>query len=195
MNKVMICNLALSHVGVSPINSVDDKTKQARECKLLYEHSVESALRDHAWGFASKRVTLALFATAQDGYAFAYQYPADCVAARKMLDSGGLESASPFVVAVSSALTEKLILTDQGEALLRYTARVTNENLFDPLFVDALAWRLASDLASPMRGDTSLQRTAWGVYQHILGRAKAQDGNEAKYGEGTSDNPYADARG
>jgi hypothetical protein len=45
-------------------------------------------------------------------------------------------------------------MTDQSDAVLRYTSVVTDTTKFPPLFTVALSWHLASMLAGPLiKGD------------------------------------------
>ncbi len=50
-----------------------------------------------------------------------------------------------------------ILYTDQVSALLKYAAYVTNTQSFPPSFVDALAWKLASNLAGVIiKGDVGV---------------------------------------
>ncbi len=50
-----------------------------------------------------------------------------------------------------------ILYTDQVNALLKYAAYVTNTQSFPPSFVDALAWKLASNLAGVIiKGDVGV---------------------------------------
>ena len=53
MTKTDIANLALSKLGQPAITSIDDtEDRDARLCKLHYDHALKEALRSHFWGFA-----------------------------------------------------------------------------------------------------------------------------------------------
>ena len=50
--------------------------------------------------------------------------------------------------------SQKLIYTNQENAMLRYQAYITDPATFPPLFVTTLSWHLASMLAGPViKGD------------------------------------------
>jgi hypothetical protein len=55
----------------------------------------------------------------------------------------------PYQIETDTA-GNKVIYTNQENALLRYQALVTDPTKFDPLFSNALAWHLASMLAGPV---------------------------------------------
>jgi len=57
-NKIDICNSALSKLGVDPISSFTEKSKEAFLCSELYNKIRKSLLRSHKWNFSTKRVTL-----------------------------------------------------------------------------------------------------------------------------------------
>ena len=77
--------------------------------------------------------------------------------------------------------TLTVILTNVADATLSYVAKVTDTTVFSPLFVDALAWLLASNLAGPlMKGDAGAQM-AQTCYRHFLltlGQARVSDANQ-----------------
>jgi len=194
-SEVQICNLALSHVGGYRIQSLSESTKEARECNLLYPYARDAALADHDWGFARKRLTLALLSVTYTGWDYAYQYPIDCLRFRKILDVTGAYTGTTYVsedesykqvgkvkfeIASNSDLNSKVILTDKKDAEGVYTAKVTDTNMFDLLFVDALSWRLAADLSQPLKGKPQLQQALMKQYLALIGQAKAKDANESE---------------
>lgn len=182
-NSVEICNLALSHIGSSSIESLSNpKNKEARQCALLYPISRDAALRDHDWGFARKRASLALTDLKIEGWDFVYQYPSDCLSPREIYNHisypAKVEERVPFETGANGDLTGNVILTNEENALLIYTAKLENTNLFDALFVEALSWRLAADLAIPIKGKADLEQRALNRYMQIVGLAKARNSNE-----------------
>jgi len=48
------------------------------------------------------------------------------------------------------------LLTNEEEGNIKYVYKVTDENLFDPLFVDAISLKLAAKLAKPLTGSSQL---------------------------------------
>lgn len=76
-----------------------------------------------------------------------------------------------------------VIYTNVENAVLRYTARVTDTTKFSPLFTDCLAWLLASYLAGPIiKGDVGAQM-AQACYKVFLVRkadATTSDANQRR---------------
>lgn len=63
MNAVDICNLALGHLGdTANIASLDERSRQAQLSKRFYPVALKAALEMGSWGFATRRVKLALVA-------------------------------------------------------------------------------------------------------------------------------------
>ena len=44
-----ICNLALLHLGKQPIADINEASETARRCKLVYNHTRDTVLRDYPW--------------------------------------------------------------------------------------------------------------------------------------------------
>lgn len=92
----------------------------------------------------------------------------------------GIYSPMPFVTETLDDGTT-VIYTNQIDAVLRYTALEEDPNKFSPLFVDALAWLLASYLAGPIIKGEAGRAEAKGCYQihmTIMNQAKVSDANQ-----------------
>lgn len=204
-SETQICNLALSHISVGAIESLTEKTKQARECRLLYEPVRDETLRDHPWGFAEKQQALALTTETRNGWLYVYGWPSDCIAARSIYDEsavihssdqaqgngGGSIRPIPFKIGTTTDLSKRVILTDKANAELIYTAKITNANVFDAQFISALSFNLASRLAITLKRDKALRSAMLQEYTFRLGRATFADANE---GSKDSDNTSAYTR-
>jgi hypothetical protein len=83
-----------------------------------------------------------------------------------------------FEIVVNSALNGKVILTDQETAEAVYTANVEDTNVFDPDFISAFAYLLASKMALPLKGKETLQRGMFSLYEITIGQGKATAANE-----------------
>lgn len=170
-SEVQICNLALTRLGhkSDPLASLADTGKAARLCALHYEPTRDAVLRAHPWNFAVKRAELpALEAAPVWGHARAFQLPADLLRVLELEDSGA-----------EYRVEGRTIATDAGAPLrLEYLARVTDPGLFDALFIDALAARLAAELAVPLTDNAQLAETMSALYQAKLAEARTTDAME-----------------
>ena len=182
-SEIDISNLALSHVGGRPIESFSEGTKEAIECRRFYETDRNAVLEDHNWNFARKSIDLALLSETFPGWDYAYAWPTDCLGPRIIYNPVGLPGQQGVVeiqyeVRANEALTQRIILTDQEDAVLIYTAKVTTANLYDNQFIQALALRLGADLAQTIRADSQLKLNLLTEYGAIIARAKVKQSNE-----------------
>ncbi len=172
-SEVAICNMALAAVGRgAQITSLDEASQAARACKLRYPYARDAVLRAYDWNFAAKRAELPKnAATPPFEYANAYDVPADCLIVRSVFDG----EAEKWVV------EGRQILTDMGDPIfIKYTSVVTDPTRFDALFVDALASRIASDIAVQLSESVSRSQGLWQVYQAKLIEARRRDAQEGQ---------------
>lgn len=180
MDKVGICNLALNRLGIENINSLTEESEQARKCAAGYDIALDTILREFDWNFATKIIQLALIDdTATPGWQYKYQYPPDCIKIRRVFPSentGELRRQNHYRVIYNK--TAKAIVTDIATAWIEYTARVGDTSLYDSLFVDALAWRLAAELSATLTGKEQLYDRAMNNYQRAMLSAYHNDAKE-----------------
>lgn len=182
ISAVTICNMALSNIGTrSNIESLDEASAEAAQCKLWYDYARKQSLEAFDWNFARKRITLALDSEDADGidWAYRYQYPADCLRARRIINPNGYtDDAVPFDVEISTDGQRKTIVTNLQDASLIYTFNQTREDFFEPLFVKALSHLLGSYVAYPLTTKEQVMSTQYQLYQQMLGFASMTNANE-----------------
>jgi len=157
-SDVDICNLALSRLGddanIVSINPPEG-SPQAEHCARFYPLARDVLLQMHPWSFAVREETLAPLAQTGAGWAYVYTQPAQALSVLAVLPAHSQEptTRTKFVTQMN-AYGHVIILTNEANARVRFVARVTDSTQFPPLFVDALAWLLASYLAGPiLKGD------------------------------------------
>lgn len=197
-SEVDICNLALFRIGQSlTIAALTETSNAARLCRTVYETCRDEVLEDFPWPFATKSVALAeLTDTAPPGWTYQYAYPADCLHALRVCDDAGIRFVSrvpwcsdenfpptyrvPFrVMAGPDDANAKVIVTDLSPAYLYYVREVTDSRVFSPLFVSALAWRLAAEIGPPLQASTTIVKDAYAGYYSMRDRAAARAFNES----------------
>lgn len=183
-SDIEICNLALSRVAVTQaIASFTERSKEAEQCRVLYSHLRELVLQEFPWPFAESIVALASLGSPAPGWAFRYRYPADCLKIRNIVQPGfrrALSSDMEIPYQIGYDAGGRVIHTDQPEAVCRFTFRVEDSTFFDALFVEALAWRLAMDLALPLTSKPDLQQFAAQQYQMALTLAEGSAFQESQ---------------
>ena len=158
-SKVSIANRALSKLGEDRILLLTDNNKAARTINQMYDDVVDAELRRHNWKFALKRSSLPALADAPAwGFSFQYPLPADFI---KLVQVNEFYARTNSQQALWS-VERGLILTNLSAPLkVRYVWRVDNPGLFDPLFVEALACRLAMEACETLtQSETKFGRCA-----------------------------------
>ena len=186
-SEVDICNLALARLGDNAtVASIDppEGSAQAEHCARFYAVARDSLLEMHAWKFATRRVLLAKLTVESWDWAFAYAEPTGALKLLGVLSATASndDETQPYE-AESAANGAAIILTNQEDASLRFVARVTDTIKFSPLFVDALAWLLASYLAGPvLKGDAgaAMAKTCLQSFMLAFSNAKVSDANQRK---------------
>lgn len=208
-SDVDICNLALSHLGDSATVATltpPDGSAQADHCARFYPICRNALLEMHSWGFATTRVQLALLSTNATGWTYTYAVPGDAINLLAVLDAsavddysesiqpttswietplplvgwGGQYSPQPFQLETNQA-GAAIILTNQVNAVLRYTRVITDPTRFSWLFVRALSWLLAVDLAGPiLKGDAGAAAAlrCMGMVKALVSEAKVSDSSD-----------------
>ena len=194
--KVDICNLALVRLGAKRINSLDENTPSAKNCSLFFDQIADIVLREHSWSFATKNQSLGLIADESViGWDYLYKFPADCLAPRRIYNAEtvGLTERQEFKAMQSPATGSVVIAAKISPCYLEYTAKIADVAMYDSSFVDALAWRLAAELAHPLMGNADAGMKFLQIYERVLINAKATNAQtrEEKPRESCS---YSDAR-
>lgn len=196
-SAVQICNVGLSRVkGTNLIQSLTDNSREAKLCNVHFAIARDSCLAEIDWPFARRQTAMNALTETWSGYTYVYKQPVDCITAREIynpaISSSIIDPRVCPTVEVSNAQTQRIpfdkglsstgnfavILTNIANAELIYTAQITNEAQFPPVFADALGWRLAAELAIPLTGDVAKQQQLMKTYAAILGIAKARASNE-----------------
>ena len=205
-SEVEICNLALAHLGdnatVATINPPDGSA-QAEHCARFYPMARDALLEMHPWDFTMSRVSLALLSTNATGWAYTYAAPSNVLNLIAVLDpqapddysatiqpdtwyappilSVGYYTPQPFQAEIDDTTGADIILTNQVNATLRYSKRVTDTTKFSPTFVRALSWLLASELAGPvLKGEAGAAAAVKcaSMFDKLYAVATASDAND-----------------
>lgn len=182
-SEVQICNMALGRIGNSIfIDALTERSQQATVCSLFYEQCRDRALAEGLWDFASARATLADIGTPPTNWAYRYALPSDLLASQYLVIEGTrippAKDRIPFQLAEDNGA--RVLYTNQPEAELVYTKRVTNPNLYSPPFVSAVAWLLASEIALPLSAAPKLANNALQMYQYAISAAQTLSLNEGQ---------------
>ena len=182
---IEICNIALSRIGNSrSINSLEEQSKEAGACSLHYEACRDATLTDFPWNFATKRVALADTGMPPSDWQFAYSYPTDCKRIIEIMVPGIRNPTAPmrieYVTGSDADGTGKLIYTDLPAAWLKYISLITDVNMFDDLFRDALSWRPGAEIALQLTGSGDMGNMCRQVYKDMIISAGSHSMDESQ---------------
>ncbi len=180
---VEICNLSLAHIGQGSINALDEASTQAEQCNLFYTNTRDSLLRQFPWNFSTKSILLAQVSTTIPGWNYVYAFPPEALWVRKIYIKENPDPEIPNEYEITSTGTAKYICCDLDAAYAKCTIRVEDPTLYDPLFVDVLAYKLALDLTMPLTNSASRTQEVTQKYQYALSNAMmagAVEGNQKR---------------
>jgi hypothetical protein len=175
---VDICNYALNHIGKGTISALDSSTEASRRCSLRFEPVRDKVLADYPWKFARRQVALALTANTVVGWDYVYTYPANCVKVRKVFTEETLGEVEPQPFDIFNVAGVQCVASNLESAYAEFTYKVTDPTLFDPMFVEALSYALASDLAFQLTGSDGVRDKMLRIYFSYLSQAQASSAQE-----------------
>lgn len=146
-----IANRALQRLGTSNrILGLSDDTRNGRACNACYQPLRDAELRKHYWNFAKKDTgPMAPDATAplDPNYGYQYTLPSDFLRLVKQKGEGQ-----------DWLIQGRKLLTNDGNVLyVKYIAKITDPNLFDPLFCEMLSMKMAHAMCEEITQSTSKQ--------------------------------------
>lgn len=174
MTEVEICNAALGAIGAELISNLGESSVEADLCRVWYPLARDAVLEDRLWSFAKLKFAPSRLATAPAfDWTYAYQRPAIVLRIHAVDDGSGAWDVPYEPVGPE-------IHTDAAQLRVVAIERLTDTSRFSPNFTVALAARLASELAIPLRENRQLQADNWNLYKDKLKEATATDSSQGK---------------
>jgi hypothetical protein len=171
-SKTQIANRALSKVGEQRVSNVDtDNVKAAKVISSMWDIIRDAMLTAYPWNFAVTRTQLAKDATSPAwGYQNRYALPSDFLSLLEVRYN------SEYTIETDSVTGGLYILTDEDAPLyIKYIKRVTNTGEFDPLFVEALATRLAFEACEELTQSNTKKQVLFEELRINIKEAYASD--------------------
>lgn len=197
-SEISICNKALGWLGQDQITSFEDPGKPAELCKLNYPTLRDAVLEARTWRFATERITSKTTLKPGDqsnpgfpqwGDGWVHPVPPSLLAVyRCYSDVSGIEP----VDAIWQRENDYLI-AECSTLYIWGVGREQSPTNFSQLFVEALATRIAADLAIPLTENRSLQADLWSLYNDKIDEGAARDGQQGR-AENTKANRLRGAR-
>jgi len=159
--KTAICNHALTLLGQLPsLNNVDtDTSVNASRLRSVFDTVRDACLRAHAWNFATVRTTLAASSsyTPAWGHDAQYQLPPEYLGQLRF-DPERHGSRKPDHRIVGDRTNGgRWIQASEGDTIyVEFVQRVEDTALFDPMFAEYLAARLAETVGAAISGKATV---------------------------------------
>lgn len=183
-STVDIANYALNIIGASNISAFSENSKAARLVNQRYDGVRDAVFRAHPWNCLIKRAELGQEVDAPEfGYSYQYSLPTDPFCLRVLEFSNGSLSYPQDNMTSNTGgpvfvIEGRKLLTDEGTARIKYIGRVTDPQQYDALLTEALAARLAAEIAYALTGSTSVSQLSDALYREKLREARFVDGTE-----------------
>ncbi|CAL9917124.1 Phage protein [Candidatus Liberibacter solanacearum] len=166
MTECEICNWALLKLGQRPLTPLEGKPlpPNALLCNRILKPLHRSLLRSFAWSFATRSADLSPLALG--GKEVRYALPKKCLKVLKIGCDGELMGDCIVVKAKTSSPLS-----------IKYIEEVSLEDC-DPLYQEALACKLASELCPTLTADSQLTLRLKGEFEELKKGAVDMDGIE-----------------
>ena len=198
-SEVQICNQALSWLGGDLIISLNDDTTEAKLCKANYVPLRDAVLEEREWTFAVKRVELAQLSE-QPLYGFdrKFQIPPETLRVLQVSRFGedvtsanvsntGVRSSSRDGTGIGRETRiewlregETVVANDAERISARILVRIADTTKFSAAFDQALAARIAMDIALPLTNSRQMQQDMASMYGEKIRLAAASDGIQGR---------------
>lgn len=202
-SEVEICNIGLAQVRAGSINSLDESSVAAQQCKLFYPIARDQVLKDTDWGFNHAIKALVQLSSVDIfNWAYAWQYPSDCLKINNVLRNiEEVQTGTGSVV--SSRLYDhrfqrpqdlprvefrifnsdgvKVIATNEAECRIDYMMKVTDVNFFDANLQMAIGYLVGVYVAVSLAGEKAgrqFRTDCLALHNAFLQRASTDNANE-----------------
>lgn len=191
-SEVDLANMALTMLGQQPIAALTDNNNRAKLADKRLADVRDTVLRAHQWNCCIKRASLSAHGTAPVwGYSNRYQVPTDFV----RLVSTESNTTDYRIEAGNQGESPLLfILTDDTEMKILYVAKITSVAQMDSSLVQAIACRLAADIAVAVTGDAAHEASMMKKYQMVVSQAMFEDSASHNFLETIRGGEWLEAR-
>ena len=165
-SKTEIANWALLKLGCGRVSNIETEANEnARILNSIYDNVKNALLQQYPWNFCLERTTLTpASGTPAWGYNYKYHLPSDYLAMRE------IQYDPDYVI------EGQYLLTDCGTELnVRYHKLIDVDAYLPPLFVEALATKLAHQACERITQSTSKKDSLLQDFSLIINSAYVAD--------------------
>jgi hypothetical protein len=178
LSMVAIGNSALAKLGAGFVIDFDDESKAARALKEAFPRVRDAMLRSHIWSFSLASAQLAaLISVPLFQYKVQYQLPADLLRLVQVgdcyvgLNLANYINAPDAEYRIEGRMLLSAIYVNTGPLDIRYVRRVTDTTLWDSLFDEAMACKLAVEISNTLTQSDTLKELAGKEFKAVLAQA------------------------
>lgn len=175
VSETSICNQALAWLGAPTITSLEDPSTAATLCRTNYPFLRDAVLEERMWTFATVRATSTVGDKDEWGEMYKHGIPTDWLSVFRVYKS---VSNNCLVTSREWKREGAFVLSKDPTVYMWGIKRVTDTGQFSSMFVQALAARIAADLAIPITENRALQGDMWQLYGAKLKEASTRDGQQ-----------------
>jgi hypothetical protein len=192
VSQVDIANRALTKLGAARIISLDDDSQASNTLSSMFAIVRDAELRKNLWHFSKARAQLpALSQAPMFGYSHQFQLPADFL---RLIEVNGRQcQPKPQLDSWYSIEAGRILIDQSGPLRIRYVRRVEDPTLFDALFVEALACKLAFESCETLTQSNTKKQTAAQEYEVAVADARRMNAIE-RAAVATSDDTWLESR-
>ena len=180
-SSTTIANRALQILGAASILNLTDNSREARAASNCYDFARRAELRAHRWNFARARSLLAPSDTVPTfGYAYSFPLPSDCLYVPFTNDfdlDWQIEGRAILTNSTVSPWSAGMI-GDGPELALVYIADIQDPTIFDPMFCEVLAARMAVEMCEELTQSNPKGQMARARYSQVLDEASSANAFE-----------------
>lgn len=172
-DRLYVLNLALMKVPLPPLASLTDMDWNANQ---VFEHCAAQVFQECPWNFAQTFTTLTRSSRPDGAYKYAYDLPDDCL---KVISIRQHESLLAPQASFSVAAGRQL-LCNISPCHLQYVQFLDSPEDWNPDFTDAVACRIACELAPLASQDSGVVSRMKQLYALALSTAQQHDAVECR---------------
>ena len=168
-NRTSIINTALMRVGAQGVTAAFQDAPAAQTAAAAYDRVLAYCLSLHPWSFAMRHAALARGTeNPAPGWRRSWPLPADCLRVADVVSIGTFgERRIPYNLAGDS------LQTDADAVTIIYVSAESAG--FPDAFADALAWRVALEIAPYVQQGGGNARDYLEMFERALDRAKVEN--------------------
>lgn len=174
-SKTDIANFALEKISQPVIDSIENTSDiNAKRCKRHFDQAVKEVGQRIPWGCLTKWADLTASGTPPFKWGYGYALPANFLRVNQFNRLDVYEQFSDYF-----QTDDRYLYTDADTAQIEYNEFHTDTGRYTPLFVEAVACKLALKIAPSILGSGGDMPALTNMYDIAIGQASQVEGNQS----------------